>query len=560
MPIGDIQPGQQGECRTVFEGTQVEPFPFVVKDVMPNFLGPGRDLVLIRLMGEKAEFTGVVAGMSGSPCAIDGRLVGALAYSFAAFAKEPIAGITPMQDMLDVMTLPQEERPWRLGDEDLDWKVLRDGQAQAPAPANQGLERIATPLVLGGMAPALRRHFTPWLRGQGFLPVAGSGQGGGTRGPFPATVTPGSAVAAVLVKGDVDISATGTVTSVEGSEVLAFGHPFLGVGAVSFPMATARIHNTMASAQRSFKMSASGPIIGEFTQDRLTAIGGFLGRQAKMVPVTGTVKTPKGPRNFKIEVARDEAMTPRFLAMGLANALFGRIEVGERGTVRVRGEVRVEGLEPVVIRNVYASTRDSNLIVYAAVEVAQAFEVLWSTPFGPPPAIEVSVEAVHETEPVEEFVEAVQVDRAVARPGDMVEVAVRLRRNDGPVSIERFRVPVPRSWAGQEVNVIGGSMGVAEKVSTVAHGRPLPTTLKQVAQHLRERRRDGFVYLMMLRKGSGLRSGVTAMPLIPPSVVGVTADAITQERRFLGVAWEERRSRPGVVVGASETSFRVRPY
>ena len=78
MNIDDVQRGQRGTCLTVFEGTEVEEVPFFVKGVMKDYLGPERDLVMIRLEGDKAEFTGVVAGMSGSPCSIDGKLVGAL--------------------------------------------------------------------------------------------------------------------------------------------------------------------------------------------------------------------------------------------------------------------------------------------------------------------------------------------------------------------------------------------------------------------------------------------------------------------------------------------------
>ena len=111
MNIDDVQRGQRGTCLTVFEGTEVEEVPFFVKGVMKDYLGPERDLVMIRLEGDKAEFTGVVAGMSGSPCSIDGKLVGALGYAFAAFAKEPIAGVTPIQDMLDTAALP-DRRPY----------------------------------------------------------------------------------------------------------------------------------------------------------------------------------------------------------------------------------------------------------------------------------------------------------------------------------------------------------------------------------------------------------------------------------------------------------------
>ena len=160
MPVEEIRPGQKGECLTVFEGDVIEPFSFLVKGVMEDYLGPGRDLVMIRLLGKKPEFTGVVAGMSGSPCSIDGRLVGALGYSFASFAKEPIAGVTPIKDMIAITKLPKENRPWRLPSNSTSntmWENFEAGKAVASAdPAHDNSMRpIAVPLTLSGMSPDL---------------------------------------------------------------------------------------------------------------------------------------------------------------------------------------------------------------------------------------------------------------------------------------------------------------------------------------------------------------------------------------------------------------------
>jgi hypothetical protein len=569
MPVSEIAPGQTGECLTVFEGEAIEPFPFVVKDVMPNFLGPKQDLVLVRLQGEKAEFTGVVAGMSGSPCSIGGRLVGALSYAFANFAKEPIAGVTPMQGMLDVMKLPPETLPWRKdgpptasrsrGESDAEWEAMHQGKALANARpvASADLAPIATPLSLGGVYRSIREHFTPWLKSQGFLPIAGSG---GSKGTGPAALEPGSAVAAVLVQGDVDIAATGTVTSVEGNEVLAFGHPFLGVGPISAPMATARIHNTMASAMRSFKMSGTGKTVGEFTEDRLTAIGGYLGRSAKMVPVKGTLKTPGLDRAFQFEIARDAGLSPRFLAIGLANSLTGRYDVGTRGTVRIAGTVKASGFDPITVRNLYSSPRDGNLMVYGAIEMARTFATMWETPFGAPPEFEIALEAEVDPEPHEEYVESLHLGRGIARPGDPLEVAVRLRKNDGPVSIERFMLVVPHAWAGQQVDIVATGVDGAEQAEHVIGGDPRPRTLGQIAQWLRKRRSDGYIYLLAIRNGPGLSSDVDVMPFMPGTAVAVLSGSREKQARTRGVAWEERRARPGVVFGGVTSSLKVLAY
>jgi hypothetical protein len=560
MPVVSIAPGQKGECLTVFEGDAIEPFPFVVKGVMRNFLGPRKDVVLIKLLGDKAEFTGVVAGMSGSPCSINGQLVGALSYSFAMFAKEPIAGITPIGNMLDVMQLPEESRPWRISadaEDKRDWQAMRQGSEPAPlavASTTTGLKPIATPLAMGGVLPKVQQHFAPWLEAHGFEPMAAGTSAPGAKAK---PLKPGAAVAAVLVRGDVDIAATGTVTSVDGDQVLAFGHPFFGAGAVSIPMANAEIVNTMVSTMRSFKMAVSGAVIGEVTQDRLTAIGGFLGREPAMLRVNGEVNAASGSSPFKFEVARDQALSPRFVALGLANSLTGRTDAGERGTVRVEATVQVAGQKPVVIRNVYAAERDTNLLIYPAVDIGQAFDLLWDTPFGPPPKVEVKLKADVKAEPIEEWVEAIHVDRPRVRAGESLDVAVRLRRKAGTTSLERFKVPIPYAWADGDIDITAGGVNEAEKIAQRLEGELRPDNLSDVVKWLNERRADGRLYLLVTRSGSGMRAGVDVLPFLPPSVVATMSGGPNVQRRSRGLAWEEGRERPGTVSGSANATVSV---
>ncbi len=569
MSIEDIKRGQEGTCMTVFEGDKLEPFHFKVKGVMRDFLGPKKDLVLIRLLGKKPEFTGVVAGMSGSPCSIDGKLVGALSYSFAAFAKEPIAGVTPMKDMLEVMRLPTQDRPWRMNAKadsagaKADWDALQEGSfvadnARAQA-ALGGLRPIATPLGLGGVVPKVRDYFSPWLRSKGLLPMATGGSDAKAGRPGKA-LRPGDPVAAVLATGDVDIAGTGTVTSVEGNEVLAFGHPFLGAGAISVPMAKASILNTMATLERSFKMSATGELVGEITQDRLTAIGGVLGAVPKMVAVKGKLKTPAGLSSFSFEVARDFAMSPRFVAMGVASGLSGTVPSDTRGTVRIVGTVHAKGFGPIIMRNVFAAERDGNLMSYGAIELARTFSTFWSMPFGPPPDMSLTVEAEYTPDPSVEWVEAVYLDRPQVRPGESVDIAVRLGKENAPDSTEHFLLQVPHSWGGQQVAIVVAGVQGAEKVAYDVDGDTRPEGLASVRRYLMERRSDGYIYLMVVREGVSLRSQASTYRFLPPSAVVQQSGEFSRHRRRSGLAWEERRERKGVVMGGVSTPLRVLPY
>ena len=387
-------------------------------------------------------------------------------------------------------------------------------------------------------------------------PVAG-GSASRTANVASKPLAPGGSVAAVLVRGDVNIAATGTVTSVEGNEVLAFGHPFFGAGAISLPMAQAQIINTMVSAQRSFKMAVTGPVVGELTQDRLTALGGVLGAKAPMIPVDGTVQTGRGTTKYSFEVGRDIGMSPRFIAAGLAAALNGRFDVGDRGTVHLRGTIDLEGLPPVQVDTVYAAERDANLLQYAAIDMARNFATLWETPFGPAPRMALHVAATFDPQPLVETLESVQLSSSVVRAGRSVDVAVRLRQNDAATHVEHFTLPIPHAWRGEEISLVATSFDGLERLENEVNGPPRPSELRHVAQWLSERPGNGYLYLAAVREQRGLRAGIATLNSVPPSVLlTVAGDPNTDERRF-GLAWQEKRTRPGTVTGMARVSLRV---
>jgi hypothetical protein len=581
MPPADIRPGQHGECRTVFEGDTIEAFTFEVKGLMKHFLGPQKDLILVKLTSPKAEFTGVVAGMSGSPCTIDGKVIGALSYAFATFAKEAIAGVTPIASMLEIMDLPDEARPWRLAADSSpseppkhathrpqaatpeDWDALKRGAAPvSTGPSgdeHSALRPILTPLSLGGVPAETLRQFAPWLESAGFVPVSGGVGGGSDAGgqAVAKALVPGSAVSGLLIGGDMDVAATGTVSWVDKDMVLAFGHPFFGAGAVSVPMANATILNTMVSSMRSFKMSSTGALVGEITQDRLTAIGGYMGRHPKRIPIHGSITTPRGKQTFVLQIARDVAMTPRLVAMGISGALGGRADASERGTVRLEGRISVQGHEPVHVHNIYTADRDSNLMGAAGIDMGRTFQMLWDSPFGPPEDVRIDVDVVLESEPKSESIEAIYADKAQVQPGESVALAVRLRRRGAPIDVARFEVPIPRAWAGQKIAFAALGAEAAERLVRELSGQPKALEYAQIVRFLDHQRPEGHIYVMAIREGVGLHAAIDNLSFVPPSTVALMSGDPTKEARRMGVAWETHMARPGTVDGMARTSVLV---
>ena len=562
MEIDDVRRGQRGTCLTVFEGAEIEEVPFFVKGVMKDYLGPERDLVMIRLEGDKAEFTGVVAGMSGSPCSIDGKLVGALGYAFAAFAKEPIAGVTPIRDMLDTAALPDDGRLWRseVPSKD-DWIALRDGRTPALSPSQapaDGFSKIATPLSISGMAPDLRAHFTPWLEAQGYTVMSGgSGSGGDEMANLK--FEPGGAIAAVLVDGDIRIAATGTVTTLVNDELTAFGHPFTGAGKVSIPMAPALILNTMASQQRSFKMSAPGKIQGELTQDRLPAIAGKVGSFAPMIPVKLRFSAAGKDHTHNIRVARDPAMSPRFVAMGLASLLGNRITAGSRGTLRVQARLQADNLPAVTLDRWYSAESNSRLAVEPAIDIARVFSWLWAETWGKPPVLSLEIDAVWSEEPVGEYVDLVTLDRSRARPGETVRGSVGIL---GPLGTKRtvgFDLKIPSEFAGQRVDVVVGSSEGFDEIEGLLDGAPQIESRSELVAWL-NRQRDS----RALRVGlvvDGLRVGDSRRPLVQvPGSRGLTLSGQTSQLRRGAVVQEEVIQQGVDIRGWTTVSLDVADY
>src|ERR1035437_2142976 len=315
FPLAEMRRGLHGVAYKVFEGVTPEPMEVEILGVLKDAIGPGQDMILARLHGEKPEYTGVVAGMSGSPVYIDGRLAGALSYRIGQFSKEPICGITPIEQMFEVRDgqpagkmrvasaggdgqeegQVQKQIPFGndkqiapFGNDKQIAPFRNDNQGRAVSGGGEGAP-IETALVFGGFLKEAVGRFGDKFRALGMTPVAGLGgaAAAGTKQPEP--LVPGSAVSAVLVRGDLSISGTCTVTYVDPTRLLACGHPITQFGPVSMPMTKAEVVATLASPLNAFKIINTTETVGSFTEDRASAILGRFGMTARMIPVSGDV-------------------------------------------------------------------------------------------------------------------------------------------------------------------------------------------------------------------------------------------------------------------------------
>ena len=328
----------RGTGRTVFNGSNVEDFNVEILGVLDN-IGPKESLILARLSGGPLEHTGVMQGMSGSPVYIDGKLIGAVAMAFP-FAKDPIAGIRPIEAMLRTSTaatpppsspspapaIPAARAALALNERDLTRRIPR------PEPA-MGTEArmidIATPLSFGGFSRATLDAFAPQLRSLGLEPRQGVTSGGKLEPVMgnPADLKPGSMISVQLMAGDLSVGADGTVTHIDGNRVYAFGHRFLDIGSTALPFARAEVLTLLANTNTSFKISSAKEWMGTIFQDRNTAVAGELGKRPPMVPVSLTLsRAGKTVESYQMQMVNDTLLSPLLLQM----AVFSAIDATER--------------------------------------------------------------------------------------------------------------------------------------------------------------------------------------------------------------------------------------
>src|SRR5579872_2150595 len=374
IPIDQIHAGMRGVAYTVFQGVKPEAMDVEVLGVLHNVNGPKGDIILVRLHGQKVEYTGVVAGMSGSPVYFDGKLAGALAFRIGEFSKEPIAGVTPIADMLEINALdksPSEEAAAIKPEvTNAAGKTAAPGLASAIGNSTQNfadyLKPIDAPLVFNGFSEDAIRAFAPQFAAAGIVPVMGAGSVSNDKQPEP--LVPGSAVSAILVRGDMDIAATCTVTYIDPQRLLACGHPLLQFGSVDLPMNKATVLATLPSPLNAFKIVNTTETAGTFVQDRHTGILGVFNKQPDMIPVTLTIHGGSGapPKEFHYEVLNNPRLSPIAVMATVFNALHGVNEYGEEITYRLNGSINVKGFPEVGLKNMFVPTENGQPAAMAA--------------------------------------------------------------------------------------------------------------------------------------------------------------------------------------------------
>jgi len=524
IPLSQIHAGMKGVAYTVFQGTQPEAMGVEVLGILKNVNGPKGDIVLVRLTGAKVEYTGVVAGMSGSPVYLDGKLAGAVAFRIGEFSKEPIAGVTPIGEMLEINAM--DTTPGA-GPVEAKTSVTVPAKTSGPgAPSDpirdfsNYLRPIETPLVFNGFSESAVRRFAPQFAAAGIVPVMGAGSVSDAKQPEP--LEPGSAISAVLVRGDMDIAATCTVTYMDPQRLLACGHPLLQFGKVDLPMTKADVLATLPSPLDAFKIVNATEPVGAFVQDRHTGILGEFGKTPDMIPVTLSIRGGPAEREFHYEVLNNARLSPVAMMATVFNALHGVNEYGEEATYRLSGRIQVKGYPDVDLQNMFAPADGGQpAAILAALSLGDDFGRIYDNPYDAPGirGVQLNFDLVRERRWAR--LETARTDVTEARPGSEITIETVLRPYRGEPFVRRIPVHIPTSVSKGPLRIL---VSDGETLDRLRHSAPLFSRNLDLAstiallnkQHVNNR-----VYVSLLEADPEAMVADKVMPALPLSIMNV---------------------------------------
>ncbi|PWT95827.1 MAG: hypothetical protein C5B55_00765 [Blastocatellia bacterium] len=538
FPIEDIKPGMKGTARTVFSGTQAEEFGVEVLGILPGFPGAHQSAIIARLTGANVEKTGVFAGMSGSPVFIDGKIVGAIAFSFP-FSKDPIAGITPIKQMIDLFDKgtgsDKPKEPHSVSFSQLagtDWKsnlpkpTVSSVSLLAPVSAGspmmpllgQQMVPIATPLVFTGISQESLALFAPQLAANGLLPVAGVGGSAPitSLGPVDANTFPiGSSISVQLVRGDYSLAAAGTVTMRDGDRIYAFGHPFLSLGSSDMPMTETSVVTVISNVNNSFKLSVPGKMVGSISQDRASGIFGMLGKAPKMIPVKINLHTSRDRQEtYSYEIANDSFLTPLLLNITVFNTITSSERALGDSTISIKGEIKVKGQETIQVDRRFSS---ANSAITASSAVAAPVGSLLASGFDDVQVDGINLDITSTDTKYAATLERVAIDRTEVRRGDKIEVQAYVRTDSGKQFVQRIPVQIPEDAALGQLLVFVGDGGALQEGSPAKSF--VPQDLGQLVRAINTVKKSDRLYVKLYRITPGAVIGSNEMPNLPPSVV-----------------------------------------
>ena len=541
MDTDEITPGMKGYGRTVFFGNQIETFDVEILGVLKNWEARN-DMILVKMTGGPLEKTGIIAGMSGSPVYVDNKLIGAVSHGWS-FAKDAIAGVTPISAMMDVLKIDSKTREntyagnnstWstslstqdsdvvaRLKSQGLIHESVLSKNTNSQQPFTLSLVPIQTPLIVSGFDYRSLNSVSPLFNKLGRFSFQSNTGSSGLSADLH-DFQPGSSVAVEIIRGDLSASAIGTVTYRDDNNILAFGHPIIQIGATDLPMAMAQVHTILASLSGSVKMASPGEIIGRITQDRRSAIAGRIGEFTHMIPCQTEIRGSLDVK-YNFEIVHDKILTPILLQMAVESALLATEKsIGEK-SVNLKLDIGIAGRkESIKIENGYFDSGPSWFPIY---NIIQPITTLLNNEFQTTEIESIKLVAdISEAKNIAS-IENIRVSKRWVTPGEEVHLSIRLRPNTRDYVSIPVEIKIPDDVVrGSSVRVTVCDAVISRMMEmTSAPGHFSPSSFEQLINNIEDTESNNNIIVKIRLNKRGLTYMGEDFPSLPNSFLSIMA-------------------------------------
>jgi len=530
LPLDQVKAGMKGKGKTVFQESKIEDFDVEILGVLYN-VEPKKSIIIAKLNSDILEKNGVIQGMSGSPIYVEGKLVGAVAYSMGAFSKEAIVGITPIGEMLAISgkELPKSSFSSRLSVrkylslEEL-FELNKDffHPRSSFTSEDQTISPLLVPLIFNGFSPRVFEATKPFFVKFGFNPIRGgsSGQSLEKISIPDLSLQSGDPVAIQLVEGDMSVGAVGTVTYVDGNRVLAFGHPIYNLGTVDYAMTKAKVITVVPNLSTSFKLAAPDALVGRFYQDRSSGLLGELGKFPLLVPIHIKIFDEGGGiRNFKIKVVKDQILTPFLVNVSVMNILSSEERAVGDLSLELDGDVYLDNGMSVHLEDFFSSNFDNSVRDISNLLTAVVY-LLTNNEFKDLSIhrVDLSIGAFEALKLC--YLEKVWLDKYEASPGERIQIKVYYRTFRGESILQTVEIYAPSLPSGSEFHLVIGDAEAMHQIEMSQYRMEalMPRSLEQLVRILSNLRKNNRIYFKIIASKPGLFLKGEEMPNLPPSM------------------------------------------
>ena len=529
LPVNQIEEGMRGKGKTFLQDGQFEEFDVEILGVLRNWQ-PQKNLILATLHSDVVDRAGVVQGMSGSPVYIDGKLIGAVSYSLGTFSKEAIAGITPIEEMMAIADrttakssyAPRMKMRNFITSEDFHELSNAYYPSQTSSVDGRLIKPLSIPLLFSGFSSHVFDKAKPFFSRLGFSPIqsGSSGQIQPKISPAEMSLQAGEPVGVQLIKGDLDMSAVGTVTLVEGNKVLAFGHPFYNLGAVDFAMTKAKIMAVFPSLETSFVLSASGRTVGRFVQDRNSGVFGELGKLPRYIPINANLLTEDGEtREFKVQVADDKLFTPLLVNLVVSSIVLSQERNLGDLSLELRGTIYLDDGPPVQLHDLFSGSYDMAATDLSGI-VAAVVYYLTNNEFKDLGIHRIDLNIGIAEEVRFATLEKVWLGKYEAKPGEIIPMKVYYRNFRGETIVDELSLPTPNLPTGSEFSLVVGDAASIQNIEVSQYRTTgfVPRSLYQLIRLLNSLRKRNYIYFKIIATKPGLFLRGEELPNLPPTM------------------------------------------